>query len=409
MNETKNIFIVRNLHLLCLAVILLFSFRQKIILLQEYSSKTLDPDAVHYRYIADHMQSPIDTEAREPLFIWLAKGMFLVFGSSDLNLRILTLILSMVCVILLFFLALRLFNPFVAIFATFLYGTNYWFSYSGVRGLRHELYTLIFLLLAWVLIPRVREKSPNGNEVPNGPLSAESAGKSPVTWLWVGILGGLAFLSNLGFFSVMFALIVFFGIKKKWRIPHIFLSLFLALLMVSPYLVHCRVKYGEIFYANNMIARGMRNREFAGKPGFPTKMEVKENLYRGSQIKMSQFIFKLHSPKEILRRSAYGLHRIYSGEFPKYIYFYRSALLKLFYLIGLLELVRRVFCRRSHPLLASQSLDILVFYFLIGAPFSFFAGGDFDWRHVIHLAPLASCFSMIGILKSVEFFTKQNN
>lgn len=375
MNGNGKLFVKGNLHLLFLAVILLLSFRQKMLLLQEYSSKPLDPDAVHYRYIADRMRSPVDTEAREPLFIWLVKGMFLVFGSSDLNLRILTLILSMACVVLLFFLALRLFNPFGAVFAIFLYATNYWFSYSSIRGLRHELYTIVFLLLAWVLIPPSMEEHRNVNETPNSDSGGDSSNKPAAAWFRVGILGGFALLTNLGFFSVVFALIVFFGFRKKWRFHQIFLSFFLALLMISPYLACCRVKHGELFYANNMIARGMRNREFAGKPGFPTKEDVGKNLYCGSRIKMSQFIFKLHSRKEVVRRSALGLHRIYFGEFPRYFFFYGSALLNLFYIIGILELARRVFSCRARPSRASQSMDILVFYFLIGAPFSFFAGG----------------------------------
>ena len=146
----------KHLYLFFLLIILAVSVRQKIFLLQENAGNPLDPDAVYYRHIADQMRSPLDTQTREPLFIWFVKGMFLVFGSSDLNLRILTLALSIGCLILLFVVARSLFNGFVAVFATFLYGTNYWLNLLSIGGLRHELFTIFVLVFVWFLFRATR-------------------------------------------------------------------------------------------------------------------------------------------------------------------------------------------------------------------------------------------------------------
>ncbi len=387
----------KHLYLFFLLIILAVSVRQKIFLLQENAGNPLDPDAVYYRQIADQMSSPLDTRVREPLFIWFVKGMFLVFGSSDLNLRILTLALSIGCIVLLFFIARSLFNGFVAVFATFLYGTNYWLNLLSVRGLRHELFTIFVLVFVWFLFRATRSSVRQSDGSSANRLTDQPTNRPTSKAILLGFIAGVGLLANLGFYSFIFPVIIYFGIRRRWHFTRIILPIFLSVVVASPFLIHNRVVYGDFFYSMNTLARGFGNMEFAGKPGFPTQEEVEKDLFCGPELTMFDYIFRLHSPGEVVQRSIRGFWRIYVGEFTKRIFLSSTPVLRLFYLLGIVWLV---WLRR---------FDFLVVFLLVGAPFSFFAGGAFDWRLVSHIAPFTACITMVGVWKSVEFFVGRLN
>lgn len=387
----------KHLYLFFLLIIFAFSVQQKIFLLQKNASNPLAPDAIYYRYIADQMRSPLDTETREPLFIWFVKGMFFVFGSSDLNLRILTVILSIGCIVLLFIVARSLFNGFVAVFATFLYATNSSLIVLSVRGLRHELFTMFVLVFVWFLIRGTRSPVKKLEGSLANQLTDQPTNRPTDNPILLGLIAGIGLLANLGFYSFIFPGIIYFGIRRRLHFTRIILPIFLSLVVVSPVLIHNRVLYGDFMYSVNVHAPFYRNIEFAGKPGFPTKEEVANNSFCGPELTMFDYIFRLHSPAEVVRRSVVGFWRIYAGEFIGEIVLNNSLVLRLFYLLGIVWLVW------------SRRFDFLVVFVLMGAPFSFFAGGTLDWRLISHIAPFAACITMVGVWKSVEFFVGRLN
>jgi hypothetical protein len=300
--------------------------------------------------------------------------------------------LSMASLILLFVVARSLFNGFVAVFATFLYGTNRWLNLLSVGGLRHELFTIFVLVFVWLLF-RTTRSSVRKSDGPSVNRSSEQPTNRPTdNPILLGLIAGIGLLANLGFYSFIFPGMIYFGIRRGWHFTRIILPIFLSLVVVSPVLIHNRVLYGDFMYSVNIHALFYRNIEFVGKPGFPTKEEVADNAFCGPELTMFDYIFRLHSPAQVVRRSILGFWRIYVGEFTKRIFLSESAVLRLFYLLGIVWLV---WLRR---------FDFLVVFLLIGAPFCFLAGGAFVWRLVSHIAPFTACITMVGVLETAKWF-----
>ena len=131
--------------------------------LVQVSGLPLEPDAGYFRYLADAMRSPYDTAWREPLWVWIVKGLTWLGGTSTLSLRLLTVALSLLVV----YSAYKLFSdytrrPLVGLLAALLLSLNPYLVRMSVRGMREEAYMILilwFIYCVFVLkdgMPKVR-------------------------------------------------------------------------------------------------------------------------------------------------------------------------------------------------------------------------------------------------------------
>jgi 4-amino-4-deoxy-L-arabinose transferase-like glycosyltransferase len=192
----------------------------------------------------------------------------------------------------------------------------------------------------------------------------------------------LAYLPNI--LLVLFTIIVK-GIRERWKILHYTTALILTFLICSPYLLYSAKNYGDPLIAVNVHAKWYRNMEFAGKPGFPGRADVERNAYCGDSLTSFEYMFKLHSLKEVVKRSARGFYYIHWSKYMGRTGFGHSLFL-WFYFIGIVLL------------LTEGKWDFILFFLLISAPLSFIAGSiDMSWRIPLVNIPLAYMLCGYGI------------
>ena len=92
----------------------------------------------------------------------------------------------------------------------------------------------------------------------------------------------------------------------------VFVALVLGILLWLPHIYSISKKHGDPFYTMNKYARFYANREFMGKPGFPTKEEVIEKgMYTGPQITPVEYYFGLHTPWQLVKYNLIGFTKIH--------------------------------------------------------------------------------------------------
>jgi hypothetical protein len=67
---------------------------------------------------------------------------------------------------------------------------------------------------------------------------------------------------------------------------------------------------GDAFWDTTMYARWLANFEFAGRPGFPTWASLQQNGYQGPRITYGEYLFGLHTPRELAIGTARGYYKI---------------------------------------------------------------------------------------------------
>lgn len=345
--------------------------------LTEVINKPLDPDAITYIAIARGMKGPFDTDFREPFFMWLVKLFFLLFRTSEVNLRLLTLFASLITIYLTYIFASRITkSPAVGLVSAFILAQGAGYVYQNLRGLRLEIYLLTIIPFIYVLLQRNR----------------------PADWKYailVGFLAGLNQLNNLSAMSFCLLLILYFAFRQKWKPWLIPLPIIFASLLTLPHLLHNKKQFGDAFYSANIHARYYRNQEFKGQPGFPTVEEVRKNGYCGSPITTFQYFFGLHTLPEIIRRTLLGFKLLYFGE----LYannFFRSEFLFYFYILGL------IFMLFYRP-------DFLVCFLLLSSTSLFLIGTFiyFDVRLTMHIIFMSTTLSAFGIVRAIHFLQQK--
>ncbi len=333
--------------------------------LTEFQYRPLDPDAVGYRQIADNMRHLYDTSFREPLWIWATKLWFLVVGSSDLNLRMLTLVLSLLTLVA----AYKFFKdytkqPVLALLVVALLAINPYLIFMSVRGLRLELYTIAILMLAYhVLIrqERLGEKQ-------------RLAGLSG----W----GAAAVLQQIN--SLVFVLplwgYAFWRQKIVWK--KLFIPIAVLMLLLAPYLAYSYQKFGDPFWSANVHAKWYRNYEFVVLKGIscegcPTLEQFRAKGHSGAPVTTFQYIFGMHSLGEIISRTISGYLDLFLR--PTHLFWKQAGLeitpLYYLYLMGLLLVI------------FSRFREILIFPILTINLIAFLVPLGIDPRLVVHTAP----------------------
>lgn len=271
--------------ILIIAVLIFVGFQFRLSELEDKIDDKIEPDAVNYIKLANAMEynNPYKASVREPFWIFSVKvffDMFTVLGSSTLALRIYTFILSMVVIVLTFFIGKERFGFLAGFLSSFFMAISPFFVYNSVRGLRLEMFVVLLLLLYYF-------------------VSSETINYQKV--LYIGIISGLLCLVRMTSLVVIVALFGYMVIVKKVDIKKMLISGLIILLLITPFFISCNQEYGDPLYANNIRARYMANYEFAGQEGFPTHEERRVNGYVGEKITSFDYIFGMHTIPDIVK------------------------------------------------------------------------------------------------------------
>jgi 4-amino-4-deoxy-L-arabinose transferase-like glycosyltransferase len=329
-----------------LAAILAGAVSLRLQRLAEYRYVALDPDAVGYLQIARELRlaRPFDTDYREPAFIWLVRAATRLAGDQPTTIRGVSVGASALTVGLTYWLAASQFGPAAGLAAAGILAVNRELTFQSVRGLKEEVFTVGLLGVVLLLF---------GTHRPN-----------PVwRWLMAGLVAGtmaLVRLTGLLPAAVLLADRAFVEVldrDPRWRrtlLPAAAAGL-LLMGLVLPYLVQNARTAGDPFHSINANATWFRNIEFAGRPGFPSKEAVRQNAYTGPPVTSFEYVFGLHTAREILHRHVDGARWLYG--------FWVASLGVLVTVVGLAGLLRLVASRRHF---VPAALGAAVFPFLFG-------------------------------------------
>jgi len=266
------------------------------------SGAMLGPDARGYAQYAqkmalfsDHGFYSAQFATREPLYIFVVKVFFSVFGTADTHLRFTSCVFSLAVVYLTFKIGNRWFNSVTGLVAAFIAAVHPYLVELSPQGLRGECFTTLVLLFIYV-----------GYVKKNMPVSTRT--------VFAGILAGFVLLvrsESLFMIAVIVLALPFFA-PGRWRFARAVLVLIIGLALLAPHLFSTYQRHGDPFYAAHMHMRFYRNLEFMGKPGFPTQKEIMEKgMYTGPEVTPIEYYFKLHTPWQVLEYSAKGFAKIH--------------------------------------------------------------------------------------------------
>ena len=349
--------------------------------LAEVGGGRLDPDALTYMQLAESLQQPYDTMYREPLWIWMIKGWLWLVGSSPLNLRLLTLLLSLVVIAA----AYRVFRdytgrPLVGLLVALLMAVNPYLIGLSVRGLREETYILSILLFMYpVLIRGCR-------------LSAATQA------IWLAVAGTALHLLRFNSYLFVAPLLALWA----WRQApgsrrYVLMPLLVIAVASAPHLEHNYQKYGDPFYSVNVHFVWSRNYEFVllkqtGCPGCPTREEIEADSTVGPIVGAREYLFGLHTVREVAERTWRGYRDMYL--LPTPLFEMQSGTASGFgyalYLVGLLLVLTGV----------HREMLAVILLLANGVPFAITL--DIDPRIGIHTAPFVAFVLAYGIARSLE-------
>ena len=370
-NVEKPVIRSSRVHLLLLGVIIILAAYLRWPILVRSVGNLLDPDARGYLAIAKNGKGLFQTSCdiapyvREPLFIWFIRSMFLIGVENDAVLRFLTMLLSLGVIAGTYYFGRERFGRKPALLAALFCAVNPYFIQMSARGLRMELYILCVLFFL------------------------DSADRMKKTDAWSGLRCGAAagacVLARITSFSFTIPLTLYFIFRRKGGWKNAALALAIPVIMIIPHLRFNYVHTGDPMYSSSIHASFYRNLEFAGEPGFPSKVEVRENPYTGEAISSFKYIFGLHSFPEIIAISFKGLYRIFFRGYVLGGLLGGSVVLYILYLFGL---GYAAFSRRWDWLIAAIVLE---------APSAFLAGMRLDWRLTLHVGPLLYLFTSSSV------------
>lgn len=343
--------------------------------LETVLNKQLDPDAVTYLKIA-HLKGLFNTDFREPFFIWMIKLFSGLFGESDINLRLLTILLSLVIILITYLFALFVFRSYsIGLFAALFMGITQGFIYQNTRGLRLEAYCIcVMLFLLMYFFARGNKK-----------------------W-WTPLLfafsGGLILLNMSSALGFVYLVLIMAALLNRWKWRMLPIVFILPMLMIFPHLLNNKKNYGDYLFSANVHTKIFRNYEFAGQPGFPTKEEVTKNGYAGADVTPFHYIFGMHKFSDVAKRTFKGIKWILFEKDIPYCLLNNNWIIFYFFIIGL---IIAIFIR----------WEIVVLLFLLNLVTYFFAGTQlslFDWRLIAHIAPIVFLLAALGLERMVVFW-----
>ncbi len=266
------------------------------------SGTMLDEDARGYYSYAQKMQLAGDQgfysahfEKREPLFIFVVKLFFALFGASPTHLRFVSFACSLVTIYLTYRIGREWFHEAAGLTAAFILSIHPYLIQLSARGLREEWFTALILLFVYCgyITPAL-----------NGRVRAVLS----------GCIAGCICLTRSECVPMIACILLLYPllIGRKWSYAMAASALVLSLSMWLPHQYSMYKKYGDFFYTANQYARFYANREFAGTPGFPTTEEIAaKGMYYGPKITPLAYYWNLHGSRQLLFGSLEGFAKIH--------------------------------------------------------------------------------------------------
>jgi hypothetical protein len=279
-----------------LLLIVLFAFGLRWGELRMSVDRHLDPDAQIYLTIARGMQDPFATGPREPFTIWLVRIALVALGDTGTSLRVASVGFSVLAVAASYVLASRFFGWRVGCAAAAFLA---WWPDArafSILGLRDELLAAGVWVFLGLLYGMGRHGSPRARNAVLLALATAAVLLTSLAALWPVVL-----------------LLGFAASSGRIRLRVAVAALAFGLCLVTPYAWWNWKHKGDPFYSVNMSARGFANYESAGKAGFPSREEVRSNLFAGRRITMAEYIFGEHSISQIATRALRGYGRLVDG------------------------------------------------------------------------------------------------
>lgn len=282
-----------------LSAILLLAMGLRLGNLERVLAAPLDPDArgylAHARSLSLSGPTGFYSAAfgeREPLYPAVVKTALGIFGDAEVSIRLLSLCLSGGVVALGYWLGRRTLGTAAGFAAAALLAISVPAIIESGRGLRVELEALLFTAYAWVWVGR-----PCALTLRRAMLG--------------GVLGGALLLTRFPYAPAVGLLLL----AAAWRCREqgasrwaaLGLALVLAAGITLPHRVALAIRHGDAAYDTHRTLRWIANQEFQGRPGFLSPEEVVRDPYAGPQITFWDYYFRLHTPGEVLWRSARGL------------------------------------------------------------------------------------------------------
>lgn len=283
-----------------LAGVLAWGLSRRLVALAQTLPFKLDPDALGYMDLANRLASPFETQAREPLWIWVVKLWLGMAGWTGPAMRLLTVGWSMLVI----WLAYRLFRdytgrPALGVIVAWLLADHDYLIQSSVRGLREEAYTAALLAVSYVVFVRPRSQS----------LARQAIGLAAAS--------AAAQLLRMTSVVMLVPLIAWWGWRAgdcSWRYS---IGVLLVVAAVSlPHLLHNQRTFGDPLYSVNVHAAWFRNYETVVQrhgscEGCPSRADLPANPYGGPPVTAARYLFGQHGWTELLADTLEGYRRLY--------------------------------------------------------------------------------------------------
>jgi len=266
------------------------------------SGALLDPDVRGYYQYAQKMNLFSDNGffsaqfgEREPLYIFVVKLFMLFFGGSETHLRFVSFVFSLLVIYLTYRIGKEWFSSVVGLIAAFILSVHPCLIELSARGLRSEWFTTLILLFVYYGYVKAHLK-PHWRVFITGLLIAALLLTRSESLIMIIILMGI------------YPLVA----HAKWNYKRALIALVLGIMLYIPHLYSIYEQHGNPFYTINNYARFYTNREFMGKPGFPTKEEIiQKGMYSGPTITPFDYYLKLHTPGQLIKYSVVGFTKIH--------------------------------------------------------------------------------------------------
>jgi 4-amino-4-deoxy-L-arabinose transferase-like glycosyltransferase len=334
-------------------IIIFFGIGLRLLFLFKEYGRPLTGDALGYYVLAKNMTNFYAASFREPFFILIVKIFIKLTCLEHFAVRVQSFAFSVFTIPLVYFLGKKIFNNFVGIFASGLTASNPFLAYNCVRGLRTEIIIFLFFIFTYILF-------------------VNNSMKYHVRLILLSITGAALTLVKISYLPIVIILILYMSLRHKTL--HHFLKALLSsaiiVLLVLPFFISCKKRYNDAFYITKMGATAMRNQEFAGQPGFPSVRAVQKHAFAGKKLTPYEYVFKLHSPWEVIIRFAKGYYLTIFRTF-------RVTLLTFFPLIyfGVFGMIALLFTNKRY-LVIIMLLSLLPNAFIIPLNFIGYTGAD---------------------------------
>lgn len=389
--KDKRLWQDKRIYLGLLFLLLVFGLEWRWTLLQKIWPVRLDPDAEGYLALARQLSWLYDTGMREPLFIWLIKIFCSFTAWSNLNLRFLTVALSIGVIVVTYWAGARLFNRVVGILAAGFVIFALPFIRMSVRGLRFEIFTMLFMVFV------TRALSKNNKE------------QWAIASVFDGLIAGLVCLVRLNIIGIILLLWLYQGIRMKWNYKMPLIRIAVLLMLIAPHLYN-NYKISQPpdpFFSVNIHTLYYCNQEFAGQPGFPSQEVIAKTAYVGEPISFFSYVFKLHSFGEVINRTSLGLVSIFLGFYTKTVLFSNNLVFYILFILG------------AVALLFSEKRILLLFLIVMQIPQAFILTyplnwsvvlaqpGAIPWRLVLPIAPFLLMITFYAPFGWWEIFSQK--